>query len=54
MFRRRHVKSRFKDPSLTGERDAILTCLKNVGVTGTVGVGVKSVDIDRNSEGEGG
>jgi len=31
----------------------ILQGLKYFGVTGTVGVGVKSVDIDRNSKGEG-
>ena len=43
----------FKAHGSTVEREAILPNLKNVGVTGTVGVGVKSVDIDRNSEGEG-
>ena len=43
----------FKAQGLTLEREAILLDLKNVGATGTVGVGVKSVDIDRNTEGEG-
>ncbi len=31
----------------------ILLDLKNVGATGIVGVGVKSVDIDKNTKGEG-
>ena len=31
----------------------ILSELKYFGVTGTIGVGVKSVDIDRNTKGEG-
>ena len=35
------------------ERDKRWIGLNDVGVTGTVGVGVKSVDIVRNSKGEG-
>ena len=35
------------------KRVAILSDLKCFGVFGTVGVGVKSVDIDRNTKGEG-
>ena len=54
VFRRRFDKSCFKGFGSTEERGAILSGLKNVGVTGTHGVGVKSVDIVRNSEGEGG
>jgi hypothetical protein len=52
-FRRLFDKSRFKDPGLTRKRDAILSELKYLGATGTIGVGVKSVDIDRNTKGEG-
>ena len=52
-FRRLLYKFHFKDPGLTGRRGEILFDLKYSGVTGTVGVGVKSVDIDRNSKGEG-
>ena len=52
-FRRLSDKSRFKDPGLTREKDAILPELKYLGATGTIGVGVKSVDIDRNTKGEG-
>ncbi len=52
-FRRRFIKLCFKDRSLTSERGAILTSLKYLGAIGTVGVGVKSVDIDRNTKGEG-
>ena len=44
----------FKYFGLTENRGIILPKLKDVGAVGTVGVGVKSVDIDRNSEGEGG
>ncbi len=52
-FRRRFDKSYFKDRGLTSERGMILSDLKNVGATGTVDVGVKSVDIDKNTKGEG-
>ena len=52
-FRRRHDKSPFKDSGSTGERGVILSCLNHLGATGTIGVGVKSVDIDRNTKGEG-
>ena len=52
-FRRRSRKLHFKDQSLTLERGVILLELKYFGATGTIDVGVKSVDIDRNSKGEG-
>ena len=52
-FRRCLGKLHFKAPGSTGERGVILPELKHIGVTGTVGVGVKSVDIDRNTKGEG-
>jgi hypothetical protein len=52
-FRRLLDKLRFKVPGLTREKDAILSGLKYLGATGTIGVGVKSVDIDRNTKGEG-
>ncbi len=52
-FRRRFGKSDFKDHGLTVERGLILLDWKNFGVFGTVGVGVKSVDLDRNTKGEG-
>ena len=52
-FRRLFDKSYFKAPGLTGERGMILSDLRDLGATGTVGVGVKSVDIDRNAKGEG-
>ena len=52
-FRRRFGKLHFKDQSLTLERGVILPELKGLGVTGTLGVGVKSVDIERNTKGEG-
>ena len=52
-FRRRSDKSHLKDQSLTLGKDAILLDWRYLGATRTVGVGVKSVDIDRNSEGEG-
>jgi hypothetical protein len=53
-FRRRFGKLSFKDRGSTSEREIILPELNYSGVTGTIGVGVKSVDIDRNSKGEGG
>ena len=52
-FRRRFDKLHFKARGLTSERGVILSDLEDVGATGTVGVGVKSVDIDRNAKGEG-
>ncbi len=52
-FRRRFGKLHFKDQSLTLGRGVILPELKGLGVTGTLGVGVKSVDIERNTKGEG-
>ena len=52
--RRRLEKSCFKSQGSTLERGTILLGLKGFGATGTVGVGVKSVDIDRNTKGEGG
>lgn len=52
-FRRRYVKSHFKDHGSTVVRGAILTYLKDLGAFGTLGVGVKSVDIERNTKGEG-
>ena len=53
-FRRLFGKSHFKAQSSTLERDVILPELKDLGATGIVGVGVKSVDIDKNTKGEGG
>ena len=52
-FRRWVGKLHFKAHGSTVERGVILPGLKDLGVTGTVGVGVKSVDIDRNTKGEG-
>ena len=52
-FRRRLGKLHFKYQSLTLDRGVILPESKNFGVFRTVGVGVKSVDIDRNTKGEG-
>ena len=52
-FRRLSCKSYFKSQSLTLDRDMILQELKHLGATGIVGVGVKSVDIDRNTKGVG-
>jgi len=53
VFRRRLGKSNFKDSGSTGERGLILPGLDYLGVTGTIGVGVKSVEINRNTKGEG-
>ena len=53
-FRRRFGKLFFKSQGLTLERGAILPNLKGFGATGTYHVGVKSVDMIRNTEGEGG
>ena len=52
-FRRLFGKLCFKDRGSTSERGAILPGLKNLGATGTYGVGVKSVDIIRNAKGVG-
>ncbi len=52
-FRRRFGKSHFKARGSTPERGVILPELKDVGATGIVGVGVKSVDIDKNTKGVG-
>ncbi len=52
-FRRRFCKLHFKYQSSTLGRGVILQELKYFGAFGTVGVGVKSVDIDRNTKGEG-
>ena len=52
-FRRLFCKLHFKDQSLTLERGVILQELNNFGAFRTVGVGVKSVDIDRTTKGEG-
>jgi hypothetical protein len=52
-FRRRFGKLYFKDRGLTSERGTILPELNHLGATGTYHVGVKSVDMIRNVEGEG-
>ena len=53
-FRRRFGKLYFKDHGSTGGRGVILPDYWRVqGATGTVGVGVKSVDINRNVKGVG-
>ena len=52
-FRRLTCKLSFKDHGSTGGREVILRVLKYGGASGTDGVGVKSVDIVRNSKGEG-
>ena len=52
-FRRRPDESHFKSCSLTVERGVILSGLKDFGVFGTLGVGVKSVDIERTTKGVG-
>ena len=52
-FRRRFCKLNFKDPGLTRGRGLILQDLRILGAIGTVGVGVKSVDINRNVKGVG-
>jgi hypothetical protein len=53
VFRRRLSKLSFKYWGLTSDREIILEGLKSIRATRTIGVGVKSVDINRNSEGEG-
>ena len=52
-FRRRTIKSRFKTYGSTVEMDVILLVLRVSGGTGILGGGVKSVDIERNANGEG-
>ncbi len=52
-FRRRLYKLHFKYRGLTSERGVILKGLKNFGATGTYHVGVKSVDMIRNTKGVG-
>ncbi len=52
-FRRRLCKLLFKFRGLTSGREVILQGLKYFGVFGTHGVGVKSVDIVRNTKGVG-
>jgi len=52
-FRRCFSKLCLKDRGSTSGTGVILEELKGIGAIGTVGVGVKSVDIDRNSEGVG-
>ena len=52
-FRRLFVVSCFKDRSSTSGVGAKLADLNYFGATGTHGVGVKSVDIVRNTKGEG-
>jgi len=51
-FRRRIVKSRFKGYGSTVDMDVILAVLRTSGETGILGGGVKSVDIERNANGE--
>ena len=52
-FRRRIVKSGLKARGSTAEMDWILAILRTSGETGILGGGVKSVDIERNVNGEG-
>lgn len=52
-FRRLIVKSNFKYRGSTTEMGWILTILRTSGETGILGGGVKSVDIERNVNGEG-
>ena len=52
-FRRCLSKLQLKDRGSTSATAVILDGLSGIGAIGTVGVGVKSVDIDRNSEGVG-
>ncbi len=47
------IKFGFKGPGSTGEMDRILVVLRASGETGILGGGVKSVDIERNANGEG-
>ena len=52
-FRRLVVKSDLKDHGSTVEMGWILAILRTSGETGILGGGVKSVDIERNANGEG-
>jgi len=52
-FRRWFGKLDFKDLGSTEGRGLILPDLRILGAIGTVGVGVKSVDINRNVKGVG-
>jgi hypothetical protein len=52
-FRRCLRKLHFKAWGLTSERGVILRRLRYFGATGTYYVGVKSVDMIRNTKGEG-
>ena len=52
-FRRWFCKLNFKDSGSTRGRGLILQDLRILGAIGTVGVGVKSVDINRNVKGVG-
>ncbi len=52
-FRRWFCKLNFKDQGSTRGRGLILQDLRILGAIGTVGVGVKSVDINRNVKGVG-
>ena len=52
-MRRRFDESHFKYFGLTKGKDAILSDLRIVRGIGTVGVAVKCVDINWNTEGEG-
>ena len=52
-FRRRIVKFGLKDRGSTVGVDRILAVLRVSGGTGILGGGVKSVDIERNVDGEG-
>ena len=47
------VSLKLNTQSLTLGMLEILSCLRALGADGTVGVGVKSVDIDRNTKSEG-
>jgi hypothetical protein len=52
-FRRRTIKCCFKAHGSTVGMDNILVVLRVSGGTGILGGGVKSVDIERNVNGEG-
>ena len=53
VYRRRLSKSHFKDRGLTSEMGAILEKWSGFGEAGIPGGGVKSVDIRKNTKGEG-
>ena len=52
-FRRWIIKSNLKDRGSTAGMGWILVILRTSGETGILGGGVKSVDIERNANGEG-